>query len=182
MRWLLQFRLPQTNDQRRKRANSVALSALCSPAGSYVFASDIAPGRLATAASLSTKTSQTLARLLGANADSSSLSKAAAHRASFDDLDEAPKLSHQPHVHVPPPHSRAPKRQDADETPHLSPLRSTAEDFLLPGTVSVPAHAGAGAHGASSAPALQAADPRFDENRWDNEFLGPLLPLQVTCE
>jgi hypothetical protein len=151
-----------------------------------VFASDIAPGRLTTAASLSTKTSQTLARLLGANADSSSQPKGAAHRASFDDLDEAPKISHQPHVHVPPPHSRAPKRQDAEETPHLSPLRSTAEDFLLPNTVS--AHAGAGAHGASSAeqraalPALHAADPRFDENRWDNEFLGPLLPLQVTCE
>ena len=134
----------------------------------YVFASDIAPGRHATDAALTARTSQTIARLLDANRENDGVLDAD-HR----DDDQHPASPPQTYVHVAPPHTRVHKSKPA--TPQLSPLaadnadaaafRSAREETKL-----------------SPAKDMVEADPRFDENRWDNQFLGPLLPMQVILQ
>jgi hypothetical protein len=131
----------------------------------YVFASDIAPGRHATDAALTARTSQTIARLLGANRENDGVLDAD-HR--DDDHPSASPL--QPYVHVAPPHTRVNKSKP--ETAQLSPLASDNADASAFRSARLETKL-------SPAKDVVEADPRFDENRWDNEFLGPLLPMQV---
>ena len=142
-----------------------------------MFASDIAPGRTAAEASLSTKTSQTVARLLGLNSNNGLLRDDGAQHEPQDQGFPASSADHQPHIHVAPAPSRVPKsklrdkefsslRPDdaADHSSTHAAASALTESMLLPQNV---------------AAAFHSTDPRFDENRLDNHFLGPLLTLQV---
>ena len=136
-----------------------------------MFASDIAPGRRATEAALTAKTSQTIARLLGAHHDKDDADQGDSDHMACHEHDHASGPSHQHYTHVQPPHTR-PQRHKP-ENGQLSPLASENFDAIA---LSPPRA------GASVLPANVDvdSDPRFDESRWDNEFLAPLLPVQVS--
>lgn len=130
-----------------------------------VSASDIAPGRQATDAALTARTNQTIARLLGTHRENDGVIDVDHH-----DDDHQSASAPQPYVHVAPPHTRVHKSKP--QTPQLSPLASDNAD----------ASAFTRARQETKlSPAKDVAegDPRYDENRWDNQFLGPLLPMQV---
>ena len=139
-------------------------------ASRYVFASDIAPGRHSTEAALTAKTSRTIARLLGTHHDVDAASnKDDSHDVHYE-LEHSPASSRQPYTYVAPPHTRT--RNSNPESQQLSPLMPENLDTassarLQPGRANLPAKEPFD------------SDPRFDESRWENEFLAPLLPVQV---
>jgi hypothetical protein len=117
---------------------------------------------------LTAKTSQTISRILGAKHDGETTREGVGPHDDYSDFDPS-MVQHRPaFVHVAPSHTRARKELD---TSRLSPLQSE-----IPGT--------AAAHQHTEPPPSKDflhADPRFDDQRWDNVFLAPLLPVQVNA-
>ena len=116
------------------------------------------------------RTSQTIARLLSPKNDVEFSHEADTRRFSFAEVDDAQHSSHRPYIYTAPPHTRDHKRKSDEQS--LSPLQSEQTHAAASSLAS----AATGALPSKDSPSV---DPRFDESRWDNQFLAPLLPIQV---
>jgi hypothetical protein len=129
-----------------------------------LFVSDQGPG-YASEPALTAKTTQTIARLLSPKSEPNASHDEDAQRTAHTDVEYAPDTARQPYVYNIPPHTRSKTKTDHQQPLPQSPPQA---EYTAPSDGDAAKHDDA------------VADPRFDDNRWDNQFLAPLLPVQVT--